>query len=226
MHGHGLMRGRARTPGAARRRRPRPEPPTRPDAAGPELRVPDPQAPLRALHAGDGGGGVRLHAGGVRAGRRAALRELRAASAPRAIVLRRRLDPAHHRRADDPRRRHPAAAARQHRPARRRHHGAARPRHASRAPPTSRRSTTCSPATCRSPAPTSDHETLDELHRARGPCRPATGPTLPQVHRQPAQGVVRRRGDAGERLRLRLAAADRRRPLAAAVLRPHGRRAR
>ncbi len=45
-----------------------------------------------------------------------------------------------------------------------------------------------------------------------------------QVHRQPAQGVVRRRGDRGERLRLRLAAADHRRPLASGLLARHGRR--
>ena len=49
---------------------------------------------------------------------------------------------------------------------------------------------------------------------------------LAQVHGQPAQGVVRRRGHAGERLRLRLAAAHRRRPLAADHLREDGRRAR
>ena len=59
------------------------------------------------------------------------------------------------------------------------------------------------------------------LRRVRGAADRLLG-QLPQVHRQPAQGVVRRRGHAGERLPLRLAAADRRRLLAAAVLRPHG----
>ena len=33
-----------------------------PDAAGPQLRVPGAQAPLRPLHAGDGGRGLRLPA--------------------------------------------------------------------------------------------------------------------------------------------------------------------
>ena len=54
------------------------------------------------------------------------------------------------------------------------------------------------------------------LRRARGAADRLLG-QLPQVHRQPAQGVVRRRRHAGERLRLRLAAAHRRRLFAAAV---------
>ena len=78
---------------------------------------------------------------------------------------------------------------------------AATPR--SRARPTSRRSTTSCPATCRCRA------------RARSTRRSTTTSTagrrrrgwwsnFAEVHRQPAQGLVRRRGDAGERLRLRL----------------------
>ena len=71
------------------------------------------------------------------------------------------------------------------------------------------------------PAADTQHETLDSYVAARGPAHRLLG-QLPQVHRQPAQGVVRRRGHAGERLRLRLAAADRRRLLATRLLRPHG----
>ena len=59
------------------------------------------------------------------------------------------------------------------------------------------------------------------LRRARGPADRLLG-QLPQVHRQPAQGVVRRRGHAGERLRLLVAAAGGRRLFAAGLLRPHG----
>ena len=47
---------------------------------------------------------------------------------------------------------------------------------------------------------------------------------LPEVHRQPAARLVRRRGHAGERLGLRVAAEDRRRPLAAADDARHPRR--
>ena len=59
------------------------------------------------------------------------------------------------------------------------------------------------------------------LRRGRGPGHRRLV-QLPQLHREPAQGLVRRRGDAGERLRLRLAAPPRRRLLAAAVLQSHG----
>ena len=47
---------------------------------------------------------------------------------------------------------------------------------------------------------------------------------LSQVHRQPADGLVRRRGHQGERLRLRLAAPQRRRPFPSADVRCHVRR--
>ena len=58
------------------------------------------------------------------------------------------------------------------------------------------------------------------LRRARGAAHRVLG-QLPQVHRQPAQGLVRRRRDAGERLLLLLAAAGGRRLFAAALLRSH-----
>ena len=58
------------------------------------------------------------------------------------------------------------------------------------------------------PQPCADeqHETLDLLCPARGAAHRILG-QLSQVHRQPAQGVVRRRRHAGERLLLLLAAA-------------------
>ncbi len=167
--------------------------------------------------------GVRLHARGADSRRRAAVRELR----PRAHHvdrLRRRLDAAHDRRADHPHRRHPAAAARQHGPARRRHHGDARPLHH---PGLDRRPDALRPAARLPAAADRRRQARDarRLLRERGHADRLLG-QLPEVHRQPAQGVVRRRGDQGQRLRLRVAAAHRRRLLAAALLQPHGRTAR
>ena len=138
--------------------------------------------------------------------------------------LRGRLDAAHDRRADDPRRRHPPTAAGQHRPARRRHHGDARPfQH----PGLDRHPDAVRPL-ARLPAPAGRRRgprDAGRLHRARGTAHRLLV-QLPQVHRQPAQGVVRRGGHAGERFRLRLAAADRRRLFAAADVRPNGHEAR
>ena len=97
------------------------------DAAGPALRVPDPEAALRALHPGDGAGGVRHRARAVPAGRRRAHQQQRA-RADRRLLLRGRVDASHRRRTDDPHGGDPADAARQHRSPGRRDHGAARPR--------------------------------------------------------------------------------------------------
>ena len=163
--------------------------------------------------------GVRLHAGGVRAGGRAAVRQLRARADQR-HRLRPRLDAAHHRRADDPHRRHPAAAARQHRPARRRHHGHARPLHASRARPTSRPCTTCCPATCRSRPPTSSTRRSTPTSSTRA-CPPATGPTSAS-----SSSACSRRGTATPpRRRTTSASAGCRASTAttrSCLLRPHG----
>jgi formate dehydrogenase major subunit len=49
----------------------------RPDPAGPALRLPDPQAALRPLHAGDGGADLRRAAGGLPPGLRVRDGELR-----------------------------------------------------------------------------------------------------------------------------------------------------
>ena len=121
----------AATPSRAEARTPRMKPSAtdrRSDASASALRLPDPQAPLRALHAGDGRGGLRRSARGVpaRSPRPSAPNPGRERTA--CHLLRGRLDAALDWRADHPRRRHPPAPARQHRAARRRHPGAARPR--------------------------------------------------------------------------------------------------
>ena len=133
--------------------------------------------------------------------------------------LRAGVDPAHDRRADDPHRRHPAAPPRQHGQAGRRHHGDAGPLHhpgLDRSGDAVRRAAGLPAAAVRRGAPRDPRL----LCRARGPAHRILG-QLPQVRRQPAQGLVRRRRHAGERLRLLLAAARGRRLFAAALLRSH-----
>ena len=120
------------------------------------------------------------------------------------FCLRARLDPAHQRRADDPGGGDPAAAARQHGPPGRRDHGDARPRvdpgldrHPDAVRPAARL-----PADAARPARSEppSHDYVDvERRRAR-----LVG-ELRQVHRVAAQGLLRRRRDGGERLRLRAA---------------------
>ena len=136
-------------------------------------------------------------------------------------LLRGRLDPAHDRRPDDPRVDDLAVAARQHRPAGRRHPRAPR----ARVDPGVDRH----PHALQPPARLPQHAERVEgarhagrLHRHRDQPDELLGP-LPQVHGQPAQGLVRRGGHEGERLRLRLAPQDRGRPLAHADVRRHGR---
>ena len=110
-----------------RRRRPRRSSRRGPHPAGPALRLPDPQAPLRPLHARSWSREVC----GCTPEEVVRVAELLCANSGRERTsgdrLRGRLDAAHHRRADHPRGRHPAAAARQHGPAGRRDHGDARP---------------------------------------------------------------------------------------------------
>ena len=92
----------------------------------------------------------------------------------------------------------------------------------SRARPTSRRSTTSCPATCRCPRAEA-HGSLRGLHRAEL----AAGRLLGQhgrLHRLAAEGVVGRRGHGRERLLLRPPAAPDRRPLLLHVAGGHGRR--
>ena len=73
MHGYGLMGGASAPRHAAQRpdRAARRQPPQRRDPAAPALRHADPAPPLRPLHAGDGRRDLRLHAGAGRPGRRA-----------------------------------------------------------------------------------------------------------------------------------------------------------
>ena len=165
--------------------------------------------------------GHRLPAGAVRRGGRDAAEQLRPRQDLRHL-LRGRLDAAHQRRADD---RHRGACcsccwATSAGPAAASWRCAATP--PSRAPPTSPPSTTPSPATCRRRPCSSTHDTLERLHQDRDAADRLLG-QLPQVHRQLAEGDVRRRRHRRERLRLRLAPAHRRRPLAHADVGRHGR---
>ena len=148
---------------------------TRRDAAAPALRLPDPEAPLRPLHAGDGRADLR------RAARRCSSRSPRrcARTRPRAhrgVLLRGRLDAAHGRRAVHPHRGDPPAAARATSAGRAAASWRCAGTRRSRARPTSRRSTTCCPATCRCRTPTHD-ATLRGLPRATTRRRPAAGAT-------------------------------------------------
>ena len=172
-----------------------------PDAAAPALRLPAPEAALRALHAGVRRRDVRLLGEDFLEVAEALVREL----GPRAderVLLRRRLDAAHGRRADAsaPRRSSSSCSATSAGPAAASSRCAATRR--SRARPTSRRSTTSSPATsrCRTPETYGD---LDDYIEAN------TSPTgwwghFRRVLRQPAEGVLRRARDRGQRLLLRL----------------------
>src|SRR5205807_7840236 len=86
-----------RRPGAVAQARARRE---GPDAAEPALRLPDPEAALRSLYAGDGGAGVRLAQGEVHQGRGDVAREFGTRPHQR-VRLRGGLDPAHLRCPDD-----------------------------------------------------------------------------------------------------------------------------
>src|SRR6266540_1929334 len=117
-----------------------------------------------------------------------------------------RLDSAHCWRAADPHLDAGAAAARQYRPARRRHSGATRPRdhpgqhryrHALQSAPRLPEYSKCEPRA----------RHVRRLYCHRGD---ADGllEQFSKIHRQPAQGLVWRRRNQGEQLRLRLAAQD------------------
>ena len=160
---------------------------TRP-AASP-LRLPDPEAPLLPLHAGDGRGDLRHPAGAVPARRRDAVRELR----PRAhlrVLLRGRLDAALRRRAVHPHGGHHPAAARQHRPPGRRDHGAARAR---LDPGLDRHPDAVRPA-ARLPADAEGRVTTQTSRNTSRTTRRQSGwwTRVPEVHGLAAQGLVRR----------------------------------
>ena len=208
-HRHPRARGRAVRGARLGRRAGELEGLPRRDAAAPALRVPDPQAALRALHPGDGAAGHRDRAGAARAGRRRADPQQRARAHHR-LLLRRRLDAPQRRRADDPHRLDPADPAGQHRPARRRHHGAARARqhpgvdghpdavqHPSRLPADA----------ARGAAP------QRRLLRRAGRGQDRLLGQQAVLLREPDEGLLRRRRDPRQRLLLRLPATADRRPL-------------
>ena len=206
--------GRAHGPGRPRRPRRRARAgraaAPRRDAAAPALRLPAAAQALRPLHPRARRGDVRRLARAVPRGVRGAVRQLRAASAraPSATPSAGRSTPSACSTSAPPRSSSccwatsgaraaaswPCAATRR-----------------SRARPTSRRSTTSCPATCRCPRPRRT-ASLRRLHRAEL----AAGRLLGQhgrLHRLAAEGVVGRRGHGRERLLLRPPAAPDRRPL-------------
>ena len=138
-----------------------------------------------------------------------------------AICLRGRLDASHDGRADDPGGVDHPAAARQHRPPRRRH---PRPARAREHPGLDRH-----PDAVRHPArlhPDAAPAVEGRPRRVRGEERAVDRGVgrAGDVRDVAAEGLVRRRGDRGQRLRLRLAAEDRRRPLALRDADAHDRR--
>ena len=100
----------------------------RPDAAASALRLPDPEAPFRALHAGDGGGDLRQSR--TRCSSRSPKTLCRNSGRERTSAFCYAVGWTQHTvgRAVHPHRGDHSVAARQHGTARRRHHGAARPR--------------------------------------------------------------------------------------------------
>ncbi len=181
----------------------------------PNTRVPASPAALPPLHPGDGGARLRNPEGKVRGGGRGVLLRL-GSGEDRHDFLRAAAQSVDQWRAADSGAVHAAARARQCRSARRRRGGAARPleragrhRHGDALSHAARLSgdAAAGPPPDAGGIPRSDHadERLLGEHA--------------QVHRQPAEGVVGRRGDGGERLRIRLSAEarDGRRLLASAL---------
>ena len=170
------------------------------------LGVPAPAQALLALHAGDGRLDHR-HSRRAVPGDRQDRRRDRPSRQGDDGRLRGRAHAPHHRRPAHPHRRHPAAPARQHGAAGRRHERRAR----SRQHPGQHRQRDL----VGDPARLSAHPGAgaEEPRRLRDPERAQEvrrellellRHQLPEVHGQPAQGLVRRRGDEGQRVRLRL----------------------
>ena len=165
----------------------------RPDPEPSALRLPASQTALRALHTGDGRRGLRRAARAVPR-RRREVHGLFRSRQDRDDLLRRRSHAAFRRRADRSHRRDPPVAARQRRPSRRRRAGAARPRvdsgldgHSDALRPAARLSADAGVR----------HRVLDarSLHHADAHADRHVVP-LRRLHRQSAEGVVRRRGDS------------------------------
>ena len=173
----------------------------RPDAAAPELRLPDRQAPLRRAtrrrwSSGSTGCPPSVFLKVCEAMTRNSGRE-RTGAFCYAVGWTHHT----HRRADDPRcgASSRCCSATSGGPAAASWRCAAMP--PSRAAPTSRRSTTCCPATCRSRTRRRPQHDLRELPGGRDGADRLVA-QLPEVHGQPAQGLVRRRRDAGQRVGL------------------------
>ena len=161
-----------------------------PDAAAPALRLPDPQAALRPLHAGDRRRDLRRAARAVPRGRRGARARTPAASARAAFCYAVGWTQHTRRRPVHPHRGDPPAAARQHRPAGRRDHGAARPRvdpGLDRHPDALQH-----PARLPADAARRARRTFDDYIERERVADGLLG-QLRRVLRQPAEGVVRRR---------------------------------
>ncbi len=164
-----------------------------------------------ALHPRDGGVDHR-HPGRPVPGDRQDRRRDRAPRQGHDRRVRGRPHPPHHRRADDPQRGPAPAPAGQHGPARRRHERRARPRQH----PGQHRQRDLLGDPARLPAhPGARPEEPGRLRRAERPqdvrhqFLELLRHQLPQVHGEPAQGLVRRRRQAGERVRLRLTSPSR-----------------
>ena len=177
----------------------------------PQVGVPDSQASLLSVHARDGGRELRHQTRRLRISGRVRDPELRSRT-HHLLRLRGGLDPALPGRAVHPHRLDPPAPAGQHGPTWRRHHGSARARHD---PGLDRHPDPVQPA-ARLPADAQRRSSRD-LRRLRRRCGHPGDPQgllgqRPQLRHQPAQGLVGRRGNEGEQLRLRLSAEDQRCP--------------
>ena len=165
------------------------------------LRLPDPEAPLRALHAGDRRRDVRLLGRGLPRGRRDARARTPAASGrARSATRSAGRSTRSACRTSAPPRSSSCCSATSAGPAAASWRCAATRR--SRARPTSRRSTTSCPATCRCRTREA-YGDLDALHRGEHVADRLVG-QLRVVLGQPAEGLLRRARDGGERLLLRL----------------------
>ena len=164
----------------------------RPDAAAPALRLPDPQAPLLPLHAGDGRGGLR------RARASSSSRWPRRCATTRAASARRRSSTRSAGRStrsacstSAPRRSSSCCSATSAGPAAASWRCAGTRR--SRARPTSRRCSTSCPAIC--PCPSRGRRRRSTTTSANNAAPTGWWSELAEVHRLAAQGVVGRRGD-------------------------------
>ncbi len=187
-----------------------------------ELRLPAAEEALQPLYAGDGGEDLRHPQGAVPQGGRDDLVDGHARPLHDHHV-RPRLDPAFLRDADDPHRRHGAAPPRQYRRLRRRHECPARPlQH-----PGPHRPGAALRPSARLPDPARGKGNgLRRVHPEAGAQAAAPEPAfllaeLREVLREPDEGVVRRCGEEGEQLVLRLAAQARQTARRAPGLRGH-----